>query len=255
MVDLLVNRRAVKNVQLVVFDKDGTIVDLYVYWSNMVRLRAERLCRVYSLDPGKHRDGLMSAMGIDLGRRRLKPEGPVGLLPRAVVQKAAERYLNRLGHKKTQGPCEQVFKDVDQASLSRLGELIRPIPGARELLRALKRNDVRIAIATTDKTHRAEVAVTFLGIGKLVDLVVGDDKVKRSKPAPEMLQVIIKTLGIPPERSVMVGDAVTDIEMGDRAGFGASIGVCSGLTDRKRLLSLTPWVARDISKIDVRRRL
>jgi len=251
MVTLSLNGHIIKHIDLLVFDKDGTLIDLYVYWSNMIKLRAEGICSYYKLDSSKHEEKLMFEMGVDIHRKELRPDGPVGLLPRAVVQKAAEKYLERLDCPDVNRICFRIFKEVDEKSLSLLDRFIKPLKGAIELLRLIKSRDCKIAIATTDKTERAKLAMRFLGIEDLIDLVVGADKVKNSKPAPDILDIIVKDLDIEPLNSVMVGDAKTDIQMGISAGFKASIAVCSGLTKRDLLHKLTPYVLKNISKIHI----
>jgi phosphoglycolate phosphatase-like HAD superfamily hydrolase len=49
----------------------------------------------------------------------------------------------------------------------------------------------------------------------------------------------------------MVGDALTDVEMGLNAGLKASIGVLSGFATAEQLRTLTPFVAQDASEITV----
>lgn len=251
MVKVRVNSDTIEDIGLFVFDKDGTLIELYTYWSHMVELRAEGICSYYKLDTSKHKEKLMFEMGVDIHRKKLRPNGPVGLLPRAVVQRAAEKYLEGLNYSNVSDVCFQIFKEVDEISLSLLDEFIKPLKGAIELLRQIKSRDCKIAIATTDKTERARLAMRFLGIEDLVDLAVGADKVKNSKPAPDILDIIVRDLDMEPSNSVMVGDAETDIQMGINAGFKASIAVCSGLTGKDILSELTPYVLEDISKIKI----
>jgi phosphoglycolate phosphatase-like HAD superfamily hydrolase len=66
-----------------------------------------------------------------------------------------------------------------------------------------------------------------------------------------MANLILKELSVDKENTVIVGDAITDIEMGHNAGLKASIGVCSGLTSENGLLEKTKYVIKDISKIKV----
>jgi phosphoglycolate phosphatase len=251
MVDVNVSTSIIKGVELFVFDKDGTLMDLYTYWSNMIKMRAEKICVYYKLDGGMHKDNLMNVMGIDTVNKRLKPEGPVGILPREIVQKAAEDYIAKYGFNNVKEVCFNIFKEVDAESLLSLNEFIKPIKGAAELIEGLKKRECKIAIATTDKTERAELAIKFLGIAGLVDIIVGADRVKNSKPEPDMLIAIGQMLGVSPYSSIMVGDAETDVLMGMNAGFKASIGVCGGITARERLSSVTPYVIDDISKVEI----
>jgi len=253
MVTLSINREKISGIELFAFDKDGTLIDLYTYWSTMIRLRAERICDNYGIPRDEHRDDFMSVMGIDLENERLKPEGPVGILPRKIVQKAAEEYLADIGFKDVSGTCFNIFKEVDEISVSFLDELVKPLEGAINLLEDIKESGGKIAIATTDKTERANLALKHLNIEHLVDIVVGDDKVDSPKPDPEMLYIIGKEMNISPENSVMVGDTRTDVQMGVNAGCRASIGVCSGLTERSVLAELTPYVVDDVSCISIER--
>lgn len=251
MVKIIINDDSIEDINLFVFDKDGTIIDLYNYWCNMIDLRAGELCSFYKIDSSVHKDKLMLKMGVDVSKRILLPEGPVGLLPRAVVQKAAADYLGNIGLRDVNKVCFKVFKTVDEISLSRFDTFIRPINGMLDLFDSLKQKNCKIAIATTDKTERAELAIEFLNMKHLVDSIIGADKVKKSKPAPDMLESITVDLNINPNNSVMVGDAKTDIQMGINARFKASIGVYSGLTSRSELKKLTPYVIKDISAIKI----
>ncbi|HEG43578.1 MAG TPA: HAD family hydrolase [Phycisphaerales bacterium] len=251
MVTVYVNDDAIEDIELFVFDKDGTVIDLYNYWSNMIGLRAQRLCSFYGLSLDEHEDSLMYEMGIDLKNKCIRPEGPVGLLPREVVQKAAEDYLNKLQCENVYDVCFKIFQEVDEASLSLLDKFITPLDGAIELLTQIKKNNCKIAIATTDKTQRAQLAMDFLNINGLFDFVVGADKVDKSKPSPDMLQLIVNALNISPKKAVMIGDAKTDVLTGINAGFKASIGVCTGLTSQDELLKITPYVVQSVANIKI----
>ncbi|MBN1384695.1 MAG: HAD family hydrolase [Elusimicrobia bacterium] len=252
MVRVAVNSDTIDNIELFVFDKDGTLIDLYTYWCNMIGLRAQGICSFYKLDVSEHKEKLMFDMGVDIRKKILRPEGPVGILPRAVVQKAAENYLTKLGCQDVFNICFRIFKEVDETSLSLLDKFIKPLDGAVELLKRIRQKGGKIAIATTDKTERAELAIKFLNIGNLIDLVVGADKIEQSKPAPDMLKLVGKTLGIDAIYSIMVGDAKTDIQMGINADFKGSIAVCSGITKKEELASLTPYVVDDIREIKIK---
>ena len=49
----------------------------------------------------------------------------------------------------------------------------------------------------------------------------------------------------------MVGDALTDVQMGINAGLKASVGVLTGFASAEQLRILTPFIARDVSEICV----
>ncbi len=251
MIDIIVGQKIIKDIELFVFDKDGTLIDLYNYWHYMVELRARGICDFYRLPYGKHKNNLMYEMGIDFEKRRLRPEGPVGLLPRKMVQRTAEDYLIKLNCKDVSRVCFEAFSQADELSLPLLHKMIKPTRGVIGLLRKIKENRGKIAVATSDITERTRLALNFLRIDNMVDFVIGSNRVENPKPHPQALEVIGRYFKIGPENSVMIGDAQSDIQMGINAGFKASIGVCTGLMAKDALLQFTPYVIDDASELRI----
>jgi pyrophosphatase PpaX len=94
----------------------------------------------------------------------------------------------------------------------------------------------------------------FMSAGNMLDLIVGGEEVVRSKPDPEMIHIILDRLGIDRLQAVMVGDALTDVQMGLNAGLKACIGVLTGFATEEEFGTLTPFIARDVSEIKVGRK-
>jgi phosphoglycolate phosphatase len=250
MPTLRVDSKLIPDIDLVVFDKDGTLIELYHYWSQMVFLRAQLIREALGIDP-VHEAGLRWALGVDEKAGRLRPEGPVGLKKREIVIQAAVDYVAGVGCRDSRETCAEAFERADEISGRELERFVRPVRGAVELLGALKRAGCRVAVATVDVSRRARLAMEFLGVGDTLDLIVGGEEVTRSKPDPEMLHLMLERLGVDRSRAVMVGDALNDVQMGLNAGLKASIGVLTGFATAAQLLELTPFVARDVSEIAV----
>ena len=250
MISLQAGRDIIDSIEVMIFDKDGTLMELHHYWSMMVGLRARMICKELGLGEADMK-GVAYAMGADLDSGRLRPEGPVGLKKREIVMGAAIDYLACLGHNNTHDLCFDVFKEVDEISSKDLKDFVRPIKGAEKLIRSASQKGCKIAIATTDRRERASLAMCFLGFGDMVDLVVGADDVSKPKPDPEQIELVLKTLSVDRSRAVMVGDALTDVGMGVNAGVKASIGVLTGFAMAVELLEITPYVAESVSDIHV----
>ena len=250
MVNLGIDENIIYNIELVIFDKDGTLVDLYNYWANMVNYRAELAQKKLGFNESNKID-IIYAMGVDVENGRLRSEGPVGLKKREVVMQAMIDFLAEIGFSDTYDLCNDIFKEADELSVNHLKEIVKPIKGMHELNNSLFEKKCKIAVATTDKTARAELVMSHLGMLEKMDIVVGEDMVANCKPHPDMANLILKELSVDKENAVIVGDAITDIEMGLNAGLKASIGVCSGLTSEKNLFEKTEYVIEDISKIRV----
>jgi phosphoglycolate phosphatase len=251
MIDVSVNSKVIHDVGLVIFDKDGTLIELYPYWSQMVALRARIIGEALGL-ASEHLAGLRWALGVDEKAGRLRRDGPVGLKKREIVLKAATDYLGGIGHRDTLRLCEQAFERADEISIGDLGRFIRPIQGAVSLMGTLRDRGCRVALATVDVGRRARLAMDFMGVSDTLDLVVGGEEVARSKPDPEMIHIILDRLGIGRSQAVMVGDALSDVQMGINAGLKASVGVLTGFATAEQIRTLTPFIARDVSELAVR---
>lgn len=251
MVNIKINNQMIEGIELVIFDKDGTLMDLYHYWSQMVGLRAKFICQELGLD-AKHHNNLLYDMGVDSKVGKLRPEGPVGLKKREIVLQAAVDYLASIGYPETYNICFEAFKEVDRFSSDNLKQFIRPIDGANDIVNELSKNGCEIAIATTDVTKRAKLAMEFLGIADKIDFIAGADMVSNSKPDPEMIHVILNTLNIDKSNAVIVGDAITDVQLGINANLKASIGVLTGLSSYEQLKIITPYVINEISDMKIR---
>ncbi|SFV67005.1 Phosphoglycolate phosphatase [hydrothermal vent metagenome] len=95
--------------------------------------------------------------------------------------------------------------------------------GVAELLFTLKKEGVKLSVATNAPTLFAQTMLEHLQVAKLFDLIVGADKVKVSKPAPEMLQYILNFYGFDnaKDKAWMIGDNSKDIESAKNAGIEA----------------------------------
>ncbi|HTK62133.1 MAG TPA: HAD family hydrolase [Pseudonocardia sp.] len=118
---------------------------------------------------------------------------------------------------------EQQGKEVDA-----LLEEMAPLPGARDLLVAIKDRGHRLVLASSGQQRHVEVFLDALDARDLADDWTTSADVESSKPAPDLLQVALKKLGAPTDASsVMIGDSVWDIEAARKAGMPA-IAVRSG---------------------------
>ncbi|MFE7558095.1 HAD-IA family hydrolase [Kitasatospora sp. NPDC057500] len=121
----------------------------------------------------------------------------------------------------------------------RLAHQVTVHAGARELLIDLNRRGIRLAVATGKSGPRARSLLDQLGLLHHFDHVLGSDEVPRAKPAPDIVLRALELLDVPAERTVMVGDAVTDLASARGAGVGA-IAALWGETDEAALLAERP---------------
>jgi len=126
------------------------------------------------------------------------------------------------------------LSDVEQESLPRRhGEIYlglvpkrRPLPGARDLLRALHDGGVPFGIATSGVHPEIDASLDALDVPADV-IVVGRDDVLRAKPEPDLFLACQQRMGVRLADCYVVGDAVWDLLAARRAGM-LSVGLLSG---------------------------
>ena len=91
--------------------------------------------------------------------------------------------------------------------------------GAVEAIERLRAKGDKIAICTNKPEGLAEILMARLGVRPLFDALIGADTLPTRKPDPAPLFAAINVSGGAADRSVLVGDTVTDRETARAAGI------------------------------------
>ena len=92
------------------------------------------------------------------------------------------------------------------------------LPGAVELLLALKGAGVHTAIVSTKPGETIRKIFAHQGRLELLELIVGGDEVSRSKPDPEGLHTALDRLGLAAGQVLFCGDTVIDAATAQAGG-------------------------------------
>jgi HAD superfamily hydrolase (TIGR01549 family) len=104
---------------------------------------------------------------------------------------------------------------------------ISALPGALELLEALKPDQFKWCIATSGGMDTAAINLKALGLGTSeVNLITRDD-VKYGKPDPDLFLAAASKLDVPIEDCLVIGDAIWDM-LAARRCKATGIGLLSG---------------------------
>ncbi|MFN2463463.1 MAG: HAD family hydrolase, partial [Candidatus Dormibacteria bacterium] len=95
-----------------------------------------------------------------------------------------------------------------------------PLPGAADLLTAVKEMGLAVVIGTSAKAENVPAMLEAIGAPEMIDDVVHSGDVEQSKPAPDIFSTAIARGRLDPERTIAVGDTGWDIEAARRAGCG-----------------------------------
>lgn len=130
----------------------------------------------------------------------------------------------RLGYRAAYQPL------VEQAGTSLV------LPGVVEMLTAVRAAGWSTGVVTAKTTASAEHLLGHIGIGHLIDVLIGTDQVVNGKPAPDSGLLALAKLGARAASTWYVGDATSDMLMARAAGM-PGLGITTGIATRPELLA------------------
>ena len=116
----------------------------------------------------------------------------------------------------------------------------RLFPEARSLLEYLKNKGYKLAVASNRPEKFSRILIKHLKIDTYFDYVLCGDKLKRGKPHPEILNRIMRKLGIPIRQAMYIGDMTVDAQAGRRAGVDTFI-VTTGSSTKSEIRKEKPY--------------
>lgn len=230
------------DLELVIFDKDGTLIDFHAMWSGWADDLARRL---ESVTGEPIREPLFRALGFDAASGRTLAHAPLAVMPMARLRDLTVAVLRAAGRSAADAgdAVGRSWQAPDPVALA------HPLADLPLLFATLREGCRRIAVATSDDRAPTEATLAGLGVAELVDAVVCADDGLPVKPAPDMVLHVCRTLGVPPARAAMIGDAPADLVMGRAAGVGLRIGVLSGVGSRRDLEPLADAILPSIASL------
>ncbi|WP_210495887.1 HAD family phosphatase [Patulibacter sp. SYSU D01012] len=175
----------------VVFDNDGTFLETEAAWS---RAEAELFRRRGVPFLPEHKRRLLGTSFAAAARTLEEVLGEPGGGP------AIMRELTGLVHDELDGP-------------------VPPMPGAEDLVAALRAADVRVAMATNAARSFAEKALRRAGHTETFSVLLTADDVAAPKPAPDIYVAAAEALGLDPADCVAVEDSPTGVRAARAAGM------------------------------------
>jgi len=240
--------------KMILFDKDGTLIDIHHYWSSMLRIRGGLIIdKWFSNHSEKNsiEENLIDLMGVDLLSGKIKVTGPVGIKSRKFILNLASNIVRSNGVSIDNKEMEDIFLEVDRITSEDMAPLLRLLPGVLNLLRNLNNIGVSMAVVSTDITSRTYLALKSLKINHFFTEIIGGDEVQNTKPSADLALLVSKKTGISVDKMMVIGDNPVDIQMGLSANINLNIAVLTGLSDKNSFKDLNCMVVDDLKSIEV----
>ncbi len=201
---------------LIIFDIDGTIVDAY--------------------------DAIGRSLNYTLGKLGYK-KASMPVIRRAVGH-GDRNFVEHFVDRKDVEEGLRLYRAHHEKALLKYSKVI---PGARQLLRGLKKKGYKLAIASNRPPNYSMILLKHLGLLEYFDAVECAKNKRQIKPKPFLIPRILKKLGVSKEDALYVGDMTVDVHAGHNAGVRV-VAVLGGSSSHSELKEAGPCgITRKIS--------
>lgn len=182
-----------QNIKGVIFDLDGTLVDSMWVWSKI---------------------------DVDFINKRAVDVSPDEIMKDVAhysFVEVAQYFKDRFNMTES---IEEIMQEWNDAALVEYSENVKLKSGVLDLLKILKKNNIKTAIATSNSHKLLKTAVEANGISDYFDVyVTTDDAGAKSKIDPDVYLYAAGKIGVAPEECVVFEDVPSAMEGARKAGM------------------------------------
>lgn len=125
-------------------------------------------------------------------------------------------------------------------------------PSSKKLIFELKKAGIKLGVASSSKNCKAVLeAVNLIHLfGTRVDGVVSAELGLKGKPEPDIFTKACENLGVKPENSVVVEDAVSGVQAGAKGNFGLTLGIAREGNTEELKKNGADYVVTDLAEVN-----
>lgn len=250
MINLKSENWKINNIDTVLFDKDGTFIDLDYFWGNMTELRCQEIIKHFNLDENLF-ERLCLYLGYDVKSKKMISDGITALYSRVKIIEIFKNNLLELGVKTTEKTLEKIFDDVSDEFYKNITQYTKPIDSAVDFIKQLALRGIKLGIVTSDSVVSTELTLKYFGWESMFNVVIGRESSRFTKESGEPTKLALKKLVSNPLTTVMIGDAPMDYISAKNAGIENVILVSTGQISKEKLLNVSQTVVESLKEVSI----
>ena len=241
----------INNVKHIIFDKDGTITDSHVYWSEIIRRRSIAICNEFCLPFDSYNSKIQHSMGLGLDGL-LMAKGPIAIKSRSEVISTLIRMFELENILITEDQLNEIFAHVHIKFSSASHKYIKPITASLAFIDKLVSAGIALSLATSDSLENTIASLKMLNLHQVFSPgIVCCDSGFGDKRNGEPAKALCNMRNIHPSETICIGDAPMDFQMSEAASLKACVLASTGQIPYSNLQSVTSFVCHSLSEISI----
>lgn len=180
-------------IKAVIFDMDGVIIDSEPIQSKSL----EGLLKYYNKTPQYNNQGLLHEVGVSGDKSYMKFKNTYDIPDDIPTLREKRR---------------KIYENL-------LQEKLASMPGVTNLIKRLKKENFKIALASNRFIEHVFLILDNLNIRSSFEAIVGPSETIKHKPSPDIYIETAKVLNIQPAECVVIEDSETGVMAGVAAGM------------------------------------
>lgn len=238
----------IDNIETVLFDKDGTFIDLHYFWGKMTELRVKEVIKRFGLSD-ENFEKLCLHLGYNFKSGKMQSDGITALYSRSKIIEIFKSNLLDYEVKTTNIELAEIFDYVSEIFYQDMVKYTKPIDSAIEFIKNLHQKGVKLGIVTSDSIVSTNLTLENFGWTDLFGVVVGRESSTETKESGALTKIALERLGANPQTTIMIGDAPMDYISAKNAGIHKTILVATGQICIKELSKTSEFVLDSLENL------
>jgi phosphoglycolate phosphatase-like HAD superfamily hydrolase len=149
---------------------------------------------------------------------------------RPLIGMGGDKIIPRLvpGLSSEEGQGKDISNSRSQIFLDKYASSLQPAPGSRALVEHMLSLGLKLIVASSAKEDELGVLLRAAQVDDLLQEATTSSDADESKPDPDIIQVALKKIDLPPVKVLMLGDTPYDTVAASRVGISTVALRCGG---------------------------